>query len=107
MQSIIGGVYYDSVARPDGRRADNKSDRNERCGQRKFEKKFSFELAKLKNGGILCLRCAENGATGCLINRPRQRRLPKKKSKIFQKPLAKLKIGDILRNCCAEKGAGC
>ena len=46
-------IYYDSVARPDGRRADNKSNRNERCGQRKFEKKFSFELAKLKNGDIL------------------------------------------------------
>ena len=37
-------IYYDSVARPDGRRADNKSNRNERCGQRKFEKSFHLSL---------------------------------------------------------------
>jgi len=56
-------IYYDSVA-PD--------DRLTGCliklVQEKIEKKFDFELEKIKNSDILRIRCVLSATNGCLIN---------------------------------------
>ncbi|MBQ4330084.1 MAG: hypothetical protein IJC27_10210 [Lentisphaeria bacterium] len=66
---------------------------------KKVQKILKLELEKMKNGGILRIRCVLS-ATSCL-----KETLIKKISKIFKSLLDKLKIGDILSNCHSDESA--